>query len=224
VTFADALADHIAEQYRVRGTAVEATLAFLNDVAASEELREAFPISILATREMPLPGRVLARLVPNGSDAFTAILSDKRWEEEEPTWACMYYTVLGHALLDAGQGWASERGRDEERIQTLNELTGLRYPDGPTYDEVRHLMGDLLLRWAEETRRMGDVPLFAERLVLWLRRSQEACTQVRGPRLRAGFEEAMAEWRQHQPDIAAVMESNETLAQLIRTGQLKGEL
>lgn len=213
VTFADTLADHIAEQYRAQGSAVEATLAFLNDVAASEELREAFPISMFAGREMPLPGRILTRLIPQGTDAFTAILSDERWEEEEDTWGCMYYTVLGHVLLDAGQGWATERGRDEERIQTLHEITGIQ-TRSLTWEEPRQLMQDLLIIWADEARRMGDLPLFAQRLVLWLRWS-ERCVVVRRERLVHGFLGAMAHWRQHAPDIAAVMEANETLAGLI---------
>jgi hypothetical protein len=205
--FAEGLTDHFVELYQAHGAAVEATLRFLQDISSASASADAFSHP---SRYRSLPHRIFNRLAPRGSEAYLQLLTDPRWHAEGQM-ADVWWSVMGHALLDAGSGWARERGTGEERIRTLNQLLSVPAPENASKGGPS-AMREVFLGLAHEARLMGGVA-FAERMALWLASLSGTAAL---PFVQKGFAWAMTAWGHENPNFAAALRTNETLERVYR--------
>lgn len=210
-SFAQSLANHIADLYRDRGpTQSEATLLLLADVAACPELRRAFPVPLSGLRDLPVASRIFVRL--DYMLDFRDLLSDRRWYEE-PHWARLYWSVLGYALLRGVRGWGIDHHEDEARMRSFNALIKLPAPVDSTNEEASDALRDVFLGWAFASRTFASAAL-ARRIALWFRNVEYECNE-RLPILREGLRKAMTQWREDDDHFADELQANETMAQLL---------
>lgn len=211
----------LAEQYRANRTPVEAQLALIADVAASESMRNGFT----TMGDCPLIGLVFRQIafVARGDNPEPArrealqVFHDGRWESN-PDWAAVRWPVVAHALVNATAGWVeSDPTEDCYRVVDFNELFPNREQTPADVErgaaQLAQVLGMLAGRAAVSEQDDRPVRL-AQGLASWV-----DAIQTTAPRIVVTFREALhlalVDLRQTRPRVAQAIEANRSLAECL---------